>query len=178
MVPSHLCVSFCWKHSCPRPVFSERRAKNPYTNKGKDFNCSSLTQRFPPTTCKPSGKCYWVYKEHFSEKYLASFQHNITIFSAHTPLISVFKQLCAQGSSSSETTESQGGLCNTCRIHFKTCSAPELHNLTSSIKKSLRFSSLLQEQQGIVLFGSPCWEIQRCFSDTLLGHILKHFETH
>lgn len=133
MVPFHLWVSFCRKRSCPCPVFSERRAKNPYTNKGKDFNWPSLTQGFPPAPCKLSGKCYWVCKEYFSEKSVAPLQHNIIIFSAHTPLISVFKQLCAQGSSSPEITESQGGLCNICHIHLKTCSAAELHNLTGSI---------------------------------------------
>lgn len=178
MVPSHLWVSLCWKHLCPCPMFSKSRAKNPYTNKmkGKDFNWPSLTQGFPPAPCKPSGKCCWVCKEYFSEKSMAFFNTNITIFSAHPLLISVFK-LYAQGSSSSEITESQRGLWNICHIRFKTFWAAKLHNLTSSIKKSLRFSSLLQEQWEIVLFGSPCWEIKRCFSDMLFGHVLKHFET-
>lgn len=156
-------------------MFSERRAKNPRTNKGKDCNWPSLMQGFPPAPCKPSGKCYWVCKEYFSGKSMASLQHKHYHFQCTPPAHFCVQAALCPGEQLIWNHWTQRGLSNICHIHFKTCSAAELHNLTSSIKKSLRFSSSLQEQWGIELFGSPCWEIQRCFRDTLISHILKHF---
>lgn len=49
----------------------------------------------------------------------------------------MIKQHYAQVTSSSEITEFQKELYNSCQIHFKTCSAAELHSLPSSFKKSL-----------------------------------------
>lgn len=162
--------------SCP--LLSERRARNPYTNKGKDFNRPSLTQGFPPAPWKPSGKCYWVCKEYFSEKSMVSLQYKHYHFQCrHTAHFCVQAALCPGGAAHLKSLNPKedsimfvASISKHAQLQSCTTWQAVLRNLYDS-------AALHKSSGGIVLFGSPCWEIQRRFSDTLFVILKQHSET-
>lgn len=89
----------------------------------------------------------------------------------------MFKQHYVQVTSSSEITESRKELQDICGIHFRMCSAAELHNLPSSFKKSLKSQQPITRAVGVCYLGHLAEKYKDALVIQYFVFLKRHFET-